>query len=72
MEGLLIQGTELLFKWMAVAGLGLYTFFGIVILKQTSIMAESIDSEANGIIKLFAWVHLLMAIILTVIAAVIL
>lgn len=62
------NGPMVVFKWMAVVGLVMYAFFAAVILKQVGIMTESVEADANGVVTLFAWVHLLMAIGLVFIA----
>lgn len=59
-------------KWMMVVGLVMYTAFAAIIVRQTGIMSEAIESELNGPIKIFAWAHLLMALLLIVIALVLL
>lgn len=59
-------------KWMLVVGLVMYCAFALVIVKQVGIMAESYDAEANGVIKLFAWVHFAMALVLVGVAIIVL
>lgn len=49
---------------MFIAGLGIYTLFSVVILKQTRVMSETIDGKYNAGVRAFAWVNLLMAILL--------
>jgi len=53
-------------KWMVVLGLLIYTVFAAVVIKQVSIMSETIEDPANGIVKLFSWGHLALAIFVTV------
>lgn len=55
-------------KWMGVAGLVMYVAFAVVIVKQVGVMTEAIEDEANGIISLFAWAHLIMAVGLVILA----
>ena len=55
-------------KWMFVAGLLMYTAFSVIIVKQVGVMTEAIEDDVNGIISLFAWAHLLLAIALVVLA----
>ena len=53
-------------KWMFVAGLVMYVAFSVIIVRQVGVMTEAIEDDINGIISLFAWVHLLLAIALVV------
>ncbi len=55
-------------KWMFVGGLVMYVAFSVIIVKQVGVMTEAIEDDVNGIISLFAWVHLLLAIALVVLA----
>ena len=52
-------------KWMLVLGLVLYCFVALVIIKQVGIMSETLEDPANGVVKAFAWMHLIFAIVLT-------
>jgi hypothetical protein len=65
-----IIATEVVLKWLMVAGLVLYVFFAIAVMKQVQIMAESVESELNKIIKVFAVAHCLMALLLVIVAIV--
>lgn len=53
---------------MFVAGLVMYVAFSVVIVKQVGVMTEAIEDDMNGIIALFAWAHLILAIALVVLA----
>ena len=57
-------------KWFLVVGLVVYSAFAAVIVRQVGVMSEAVEDEFNGVIKTFAWAHLLMAIVLTVVAIV--
>lgn len=59
-------------KWMTVAGLVMYTAFAVVIVRQVGVMTEAVEDDVNGIISLFAWVHLLLAAALIVLAVAVL
>jgi len=61
-----------LVKWFLVVGLMMYTAFAVVIIRQVKVMSEAIEDEFNGLITMFAWVHLAVAIFLTVLAVVVL
>lgn len=55
-------------KWMFVAGLVMYVAFSVIIVRQVGVMTGAVEDDVNGIIALFAWVHLLLAIALVVLA----
>ncbi len=57
-------------KGFFVAGLVMYTAFAVVIIKQVGVMTEALEDEINGVISLFAWAHLLLAIALVILAIV--
>ena len=59
-------------KWFSVMGLVMYAVFAAVIVRQAMMMSETVDSDANWIIILFSWLHLIMAGLLVVMAIVIL
>lgn len=59
-------------KGFLVVGLVMYTAFAVVITRQVKIMSESIEDEFNGLIMMFAWIHLAVAILLSVLAVVVL
>lgn len=63
-------GPEIIVRWLAVAGLVMYAFFALVVLRQAAIMTETLESEANGWVKLLAWVHLGAAVALAVLGLV--
>lgn len=62
--------TEVALKWFMVVGLVLYALFAVAVIKQVQIMAESVESNLNGVIKTFALVHFLLAVFLAVVAVV--
>lgn len=55
---------EAIMKWGLAAGLTMYSLFALVIVKQVGIMAETFEDQANGVVKLFAWGHLIMAMVI--------
>lgn len=67
-----VIGPELLLKGFLVVGLLMYTFFALVVLKQVGIMTETFESEINVTVKLFAWMHLLLALFLLFVTIVVL
>ncbi len=54
-------------KWFLLAGLVMYLAFAGIIVRQVGVMSETIQDPLNPLIKLFAWVHLIMTIGLIVI-----
>ena len=59
-------------KWFIVTGMVLYMVFAAVMVKQAGGMTESVESEANSLVKLLVRVHLLATVVLTVAALVVL
>lgn len=60
-------------KWFLVIGLIMYLAFAVVIIRQVSVMSEAIPEDShNGIIKVFAWAHLAMTILLLIVTITIL
>lgn len=55
-------------RWGFVGGLLLYSLFAVIILKQTRVMKETIDGKYNTGINAFAWLHLIMTLLLVVAA----
>ncbi len=53
------------FKWGMVLMLLIYDLFAAVIIKQVGIMSETLEDPANGIVRVFAWAHLLASLLLT-------
>ncbi len=43
--------------------LGLYILFALVVLRQIYMMTEVITSKTNWLLKLFAWLHLLLSLV---------
>jgi len=59
-------------KGFFVVGLVMYVAFSLVIVRQIKSMTEAVEDEFNGLISLFAWMHLLLAIGVMVLAIVVL
>ena len=66
------SGPEWVLQGFTVVGLLMYTFFALVVLKQVGVMTESFESEVNGPVRMFARIHVLLSIFLTVVAIVVL
>jgi len=62
--------TEVALKWFLVAGLLMYAFFTIAVIKQVQIMAESVESDLNKVIKTFAMAQFLLTAFLVIMAIV--
>jgi hypothetical protein len=63
---------ETVVKGMFIVGLLMYCVFAMVVLKQTSVMGQTIEGKYNQAIKLFAWLHMFMAILLVAAAVAVL
>ena len=59
-------------KVFLIIAMLMYTGFAVVMIRQVGVMTEAIESGANALVKMAAWVHLAMAILLVVVAVVIL
>jgi hypothetical protein len=68
----MIGFADAVIKWMAVGGLVMYTGFALVLVRQAGVMAESIEDPFNGVIKLGAWLHFGLALLLVGLGIVIL
>lgn len=59
-------------KWLMVLGLGLYTVFAVVAVRQVQLMSRTINGALEWPIKLLAAVHLAVAVVVLLAAVVIL
>jgi hypothetical protein len=69
---LIISGPGILIKWFFVIGLVMYAFFALVITRQVKLMTNTIESEVNIAVTMFAWVHFLLTVLLVIAAIVLL
>jgi len=53
-------------KTFLVVGLVMYTAFAAIIVRQVGVMSESIEDQFNGVVILFAWLHLGLAVFLVI------
>jgi len=51
-----------LIKGLFVLGLGLYLAFALIVLRQVGLMSRTLNGEFARLLKLIAWIHLLAAI----------
>lgn len=49
-------------KVLALAVIALYNVFAVVVVKQVNHMTNTLEVGFEGVIRLVAWVHLLMAL----------
>lgn len=71
-NNLILTGPGVVAKWFFVIGLLMYTFFALVVTQQVKLMTRTIESDVNIVVKLFAWVHLILSILLVIAAIVLL
>ncbi len=57
-------------KIFAFLGTGIYLIFAIVIVKQVSMMTKNVNDKFNGIVIVFSYVHLGLAIFLMLMAVI--
>ena len=51
-----------LFKAFFIIGLFLYLAFGVIVVRQVGLMGKTLDGEFNPLLKFIAWIHLLVAV----------
>jgi hypothetical protein len=58
--------TQLIFfgKLLFVLGLGIYTIFAAVVIRQVYIMTNSLEVGFEDTIRLFAWIHFGISLVL--------
>jgi hypothetical protein len=54
-------------KIMALIGATIYIVFSLVIVKQVTTMSKNVSDMFNGILIVFSYLHLILALVLTVI-----
>jgi hypothetical protein len=62
----------LIVKWFYMIAFILYTLFALVIVRQVSLMTQTVNEGMNLPVKTFSYLHLLISIIITVIGFLIL
>ena len=62
----------LLFKWMIVIALFLYTFFAFLITKQIKVMNKAVSTKYSRSLYLFGTLHLLLSLLILILAIIIL
>jgi len=68
MGKLLSEGPWGIMKWMFVLALSVYLMFGIVVVRQTQIMGETIEATNNGVVKMGAWLHFGVTVFILIVA----
>lgn len=64
--------TFLILKLLCVTGLLLYVIFAGIILRQTQLMAHTVEEGAEPVLKLLAIIHLVSAIGVMILAIILL
>jgi hypothetical protein len=59
-------------KWLLIIGLTMYLAFAVIIVRQVGVMSEALEDPYNELIKMFAWAHLALTVLLIIISIVIL
>ncbi len=72
LQNFLVSGPELILKGFLVVGMLMYLFFALVVMKQVAIMTETFESEVNSTVKLFAWGHFLLTVVILAVVIVVL
>ncbi len=68
LRGLVTSGPALVLKIFFVVGVVMYGFFALVVVKQASIMTESIEENVNGLVRLLSWVHFGFTVLVLIVA----
>ncbi len=66
------DGPLLLVKLFIMFGLTVYVVFGLVVIRQVSLMTRTIKSSITPTLRLLGYVHMIAAIVVWIIALVIL
>ena len=59
-------------KWMYVLGFSLYVVFALVVVAQVNQMIAAFNGQIDRLLKLVAWLHLMLAVAALIAAIVIL
>ncbi len=62
---------NLIIKFGSIAVLFLYVIFSIIVIRQINLMVRTVETNYDAQLKILAWAHLAIAIVLLVIAMVI-
>lgn len=66
------NGPLLLVKLFIMFGLTVYLVFGLVVIRQVSLMTRTIKSSINPTLILLGYIHMIVAIVVWIIALVLL
>ena len=66
------EGPLLLVKLFIMFGLTVYVVFGLVVIRQVSLMTRTIKSSITPTIRLLGYVHMIVAIVVWFVALIIL
>lgn len=72
MENIFEFGILTALKALLVLGEVVYVIFAVVVVRQVQLMVGTLDGQANGLIKLVAWLHLFAAVGVLVMSVVLL
>ena len=61
-----------LVKTLFVIGFGIYIAFSVIVVRQVGLMAKTVQTNFNLLIKLIAWIHLGAAVLAFLLALLIL
>ena len=59
-------------KLMTLVGLGIYTVFAFVIVRQEQLMSKVIEAQSEKILSILAWLHLGISVVVFFLALLIL
>lgn len=59
-------------KLLVLVALGIYLVFAVVVVRQVYAMVKVVSSELDSVIKIIAWLHLILALLVVFLAVVVL
>ena len=59
-------------KLMTMLGLGIYIVFSLVVVRQEQLMSRVLEAQSERILSLIAWIHLIAAGVIFILALLIL
>lgn len=68
LRSLVTTGPAFILKLFFIVGVVMYGFFALVVIKQASIMTESIEENVNGLVRLLTWVHFGLTVLILIVA----
>lgn len=72
LQSLITLDVWVVVKWLLVLALGLYGVFAVVVVRQVQLMSRTLNGALELPLKLLAWLHMGVAVMVLLMAVVIL